>query len=86
MHDIYNIIHVYDPFLQMVRNLSSLNLIYIVFNAYHPIQLQIFKELQRNRTMSNIKHRAFTKVVTYLTKPLTVSSKTFILDVWQGAE
>ena len=65
----------------MVRNLSSLNLIYIVFNSYHPIHLQIFKELQRNRTMSNIKHRAFTKVVTYLTKPLTVSSKTFILDV-----
>ena len=28
----------------------------------------------------------FTKAVTYLTKSLTVSSKTLILDVWQGSE
>ena len=52
----------------------------LAFKVYYPIKFQIFNELLRKRTMRNIKHGAFYEI-SYLPKPLTVSSETLTLNL-----
>ena len=71
--------HIYDPYGWIVRSLPSLILIYVGIECLlASYSISDFYELYRNITMSNIKLRnmeLFTEVVTYLTTPLTISSK-----------
>ena len=92
--------HIYDPYGWIVRSLSSLILIYvgtIYVGTYCPIQFQIFKELQRYKTMSNIKHQRHG--ASYLNRNYLLYESSYVpnyaisyffqnysLDVWQDSE
>ena len=61
----------------------------LAFNVCYPIQFQIFKDLQKNITMSNIKHQKhgpFYESSYLYDYAINYFFQNSYLDVWQDSE